>query len=778
MPKIVLPLKVILMTLGSVTAAGMMLIFAVSVQKVSTESLSKQIGRTLALTADEVLDEFDRIFLERSHEISIVATRVGAARPFGSDAARALLDQFLVLYPEFTWLGLVGTDMNVLTSVGDPAVGQRAVHAPWLRSFALAQTATRPGMGLLLPEQGGSDAMSSRSSIALAAPVRDQSGGIFGFAVAGWDWIHPVTSLTTASHLGLEHASAFILLGSGRVLLGTTDGPEDMSKARSYLLALKGSDGAIIEPGPNGRQYFTGFARAKTELLFGDPGLIVLVRQEANIALSPLSELTHTILVFLLLFAGHAVAFNWVLSTKVVAPLLEITAASNRLRRTGDARIPHLAQFAEVQVLSESLIALVGELNARQNSLIALSTSLDTKVQERTRALEDSNRSLSEATERAECATAAKSRLLATASHDLRQPLHAMSLYCLALKRRVGTDDTTQLVVHVEQSLASLKCMLDALLHIAKLDAGQVSPKLVPVRIRDLIAQISAEFSIEADQRGLRFDFTSVDCHALIDPVLFGAIVRNLLSNALKFTETGGILLAARSRGSRVLVEVYDTGPGIEAVQLDRIFNEFERSRDQVNGPNEGLGLGLSIVERHAKLIGAVVSVRSVVGRGSRFSVSIEKVDVTIVEQAKSDPDSADRPIAGTSVMLLDDNAMVLDALRQDLLDRGARVQAFAGAAEARDALASGLAVDAAVVDYDLGEELTGIEFCRACRAEGHQFGVLILTGRTDETTLKIIVASGVSWLTKPADPNALAAAIGRLSTSSRPKVELTAADG
>jgi signal transduction histidine kinase/ActR/RegA family two-component response regulator len=778
MPKIVLPLKLILLALGSATAAGMMLFFAVSVQKVSTESLAKQIGRTLAVTADEVQDEFDRIFLERYHDISIVATQAGATRDLGSDAARALLDQFLKLYPEFTWLGLITTDTKIIAAVGDPAVAQRVLQAQWLRMIASAQTAARPGMGLLLPVQGGSDALSARSSIGLAAPVRDQSGAVIGVAVAGWDWTQSISFLTTPTNLGLEHASAYILSGDGRVLLGPANRPDDVTKAQSYLMALKGVGGSVVEAGPNGGQYFTGFSRAKTERLVGEPGLIVLVRQDAAIALAPLAELKSTILVFLLLFAGHAVAFNWVLSTKVVAPLLEIAAASDRLRRTGDARIPHLTQFAEVQVLSESLIALVGELNERQNSLIALSTSLEAKVQDRTRALADRNRSLAEATDIAERATAAKSRLLASASHDLRQPLHAINLYCLALKRRVTAQDAAQMIVRVEQSLDSLKSMLDALLHIARLDAGQVSRKLVPVRIRDLIEQIGAEFSIEADQRGLRFNYTSVDCHVLIDTVLFEAILRNLLSNALKFTNAGGVVLAARSRGSRVLIEVYDTGPGIETTRLERIFNEFERSRDQATGPNEGLGLGLSIVERHAQLIGAELSVRSVVGHGSRFSVSIAKTNPTNVTKPQFKAAPPDRTIRGMNILLLDDNVKVLAALRQDLLDRGADVYAFDRAALALDALENELLVDAAVVDYDLREELTGIDFCAKCRSDGRRFAMLILTGRTDERTLRTISASGISWLTKPADPDTLAAALGQMARTGRSIVELGTGEG
>ncbi len=778
MPKMAYPLKLILLAFGSATTVGMLLIFAYSVQKASTESLTRQIGRTLAVTADEVQDAIDRTFIERYHDLSVIATQAGATRLADTNAIRDVLAQSLKLHSEFTWLGLVGADMAVISTVGDQGLGQRALQTPWLQMIASTHTSGRPGMGLLLPAQGSPEVASARSSVGLAAPVRDQSGAVMGVVVAVWDWAQPIASLTTPNHLGLEDADAFVLSKSGRILFGPANGSEEVTRAQSYLLALKTASGSVVEPGANDSKYLTGYSRAKFERFFDDIGLIVLVRQDAAVAFAPLAELKQTIFVFLLLFAAHAVAFNWVLSNIVVAPLREIASASNSLRQDNNTQIPRLTQFAEVQVLSESLISLVGELKERQDSLVVLSTSLEAKVQERTRALEELNRSLADATDTAERATAAKSRLLAAASHDLRQPLHALNLFCLALKRRVTAHDASKLVVQVEHSLASLKSMLNSLLQIAQLDVGLVSREMVPVRIRDLIEQIGTEFSIEADQRGLRFNFTSVDCNVLTDPVLFEGIIRNLISNALKFTKSGGILIAARSRGSSVLVEVYDTGPGIDSARIDSIFNEFERSSDQANGPNEGLGLGLSIVERHAKLIGAQVSVRSVVGRGSRFSVAIEKADPRATMPSSLQVQAQDRSIEGMSIMLLDDNRNVLEALRLDLLDRGATVHGFDRVARALDALHSGLVVDVAIVDYDLGDQHNGIEFCRRCRREGACFAAMILTGRTDETTLRTIAESGIPWLTKPAEPDQLVAALVRMTRTHGSAVELAAAGG
>ena len=262
------PLKLILLAFGSATTVGMLLIFAYSVQKVSTESLTRQIGRTLAVTADEIQDEIDRTFLERYHDLSVIATQAGATRAADINAIDEMLAQSLKLYPQFAWLGLVGTDMAVISTVGDQAMGQRALQTPWLQLIASAHASVRPGMGMLLPAQGNSEIASTRTSVGLAAPVRDQSGSVTGVIVAVWDWARPVASMTTPIHLGIEHANVVILSKNGRIVLPAANAPEEVTKAQSYRLALKTGGGSVVEPGTDDVHYFAGFSRAEHRALF------------------------------------------------------------------------------------------------------------------------------------------------------------------------------------------------------------------------------------------------------------------------------------------------------------------------------------------------------------------------------------------------------------------------------------------------------------------------------------------------------------------------------
>ncbi len=312
-------------------------------------------------------------------------------------------------------------------------------------------------------------------------------------------------------------------------------------------------------------------------------------------------------------------------------------------------------------------------------------------------------------------------------------------------------------------------------MHIAQLDAGLVSPVLEPIRLRNVIERIGAEFSFDADHRGLRFNFTCVDCFVMTDHALFETIVRNLVSNAFKFTKTGGVHLAARARGNKAVVEIYDTGPGIEQQRLKKIFYEFERSTEQAHGTNEGLGLGLSIVERYAALIDARVTIISVVGRGSRFSVEVPKLEKKSPGLAKPEIAGAACSIANVNIMLVDDDNKSLNALRTVLTDRGANVTGFAVGRDALRAVDAGLAVDVAIVDYDLGDENSGIDLIWRWRRDGRNFNAMILTGRTDSRTLSELADSSVPWMTKPATADSIALAVERMSRPSQKSIQPSA---
>ena len=232
---------------------------------------------------------------------------------------------------------------------------------------------------------------------------------------------------------------------------------------------------------------------------------------------------------------------------------------------------------------------------------------------------------LVDARERAEQANASKSKFLAAVSHDLRQPLMAHGLFLDALARTALGDQQKHYVGHLESSNRAMSEMLNSLLSIAKLDSGAVTPQLSPLSAREMFAWVDAEFASVFIARQLRFKlfFPSRDIVLLTDGDLLRSMLRNLLGNALKYCARGGVLVGIRRRGERALVEVWDTGIGIESRHLEQVFQEFYQVGNEERSGDKGVGLGLAIVRRQGLLIGAEVGCRSWPGKGSVFFISL-----------------------------------------------------------------------------------------------------------------------------------------------------------
>jgi len=371
--------------------------------------------------------------------------------------------------------------------------------------------------------------------------------------------------------------------------------------------------------------------------------------------------------------------------------------------------------------------------------------------------------------ERLEEATRAKSRFLAAASHDLRQPLHALTLLTHALRRRTeGVPEAEELLGHMDDALTSLRRMFEALLDVSKLDAGVMKPDKRTIPLKPLLRSVCQTFALQADQRGLRFSLVPVDGFVETDAAILEMTVSNLIANALKFTAHGGILVGCRRRNGRLHIEVYDTGPGIAADRLGAIFEEFEHSRSGAVGINEGMGLGLSLVRRYCDMMGYGLDVRSTLGRGSRFSIIIPEVIPSSSGTQAARPAPARTPLHGARILVLDDEQTVSFALCKDLEDQGADVFSAERTDEAEAMLLGDNWPDAAIVDYDLGGEETGDAFIARVEADNNRvIPTLILTGSTDPETLRTLAASGRRWLTKPVDPEMLSAAVAGLMQNS-----------
>ena len=360
---------------------------------------------------------------------------------------------------------------------------------------------------------------------------------------------------------------------------------------------------------------------------------------------------------------------------------------------------------------------------------------------------------MQEARDEAMAAIRSKSRFLAAASHDLRQPLHAMTLFVSALSRRLSGGESGDLVANLDSSLRSLRAMIDTLLDISKLDAGLIKPTMAPLALGDLFAAIAPGFVAMARDRGLAFRLVPTTAKVIADRTLIELALRNLIANAFKFTRSGGVLVGCRRRRGRVGVAVADTGVGVASDRFERVFEEFHRDKTTPNGPNEGIGLGLSIVQRLAALMGGSIELRSRPGKGSVFTLWLREAAQAPRPERRVDAPAAS--LLGRRILILDDDALSAAAMKQEFADYGALVAAAASIPAARAAM-DARAPEALIVDYDLNDSATGLQFVEALRERGVAPAVVMISGSTDPTAVAALRGSGLPWLTKPVDPRAL----------------------
>jgi signal transduction histidine kinase/CheY-like chemotaxis protein len=370
--------------------------------------------------------------------------------------------------------------------------------------------------------------------------------------------------------------------------------------------------------------------------------------------------------------------------------------------------------------------------------------------------------------EAAERANAARARFLAAASHDLRQPLHALGLFVERLAARPEAADEV-LVGRIADSTRALTDMFDSLLDLSRLEAGVVEAEVASFALRPLLGRLAAEFEALACARGLALCVELPEALAEVrvasDPLLLARIVQNLLANAVRYTQKGRVVLRCRRDGSgaggRVWIEVEDTGPGIPEEARGEIFREFVRLVPE--GGERGLGLGLSIVERTARLLGHAFELDSEPGRGSTFRVS---VPLARAEAARAQPAAAGSDaLAGRVILVVDDDPAVREATHGLLEAWGCAALLADSLASARESLARrGTAPDAVVADHRLRDGETGVEVVRALRADwGARIPAVLVSGESDPARLRALRESGLPWLRKPLHPAKLRALLQEL---------------
>lgn len=374
------------------------------------------------------------------------------------------------------------------------------------------------------------------------------------------------------------------------------------------------------------------------------------------------------------------------------------------------------------------------------------------------------------ALEQAERANRAKSRFLAAASHDLRQPLQALKLLNAALREYLLTDDIALNILNdSERALEVMDRMLNSLLDISKIDSGAIIPELADFRIGDMFKDLRGDFLLLTKQKNLGFRIVSSSAVVRTDRALLDSILRNLLGNAVRYTSHGRILLGCRKQGESLSIEVRDTGAGIAPGELDRIFDEFYQIGAPDRDSSQGLGLGLSIVRAYANLLGHPLKVQSWPGRGSVFSILIPSGDLAAAEIGRRDDADAGTgwKQQGHRILLIEDDALSLKAMQAQLTAWGMQVIGARSGDEAMEMLQqNGFTPELIITDYRLQKGETGVTALARLRPLlSDMIPVIFVTGDGLGKVRSEISPQYTHLLQKPVAPGKLRVLIRNLLT-------------
>jgi two-component system CheB/CheR fusion protein len=382
---------------------------------------------------------------------------------------------------------------------------------------------------------------------------------------------------------------------------------------------------------------------------------------------------------------------------------------------------------------------------------------------------------LEAAKRQAELATAAKSRFLAAASHDLRQPLQTLALLQGLLAKTVEGEKAKGLVARLDETLGAMSGMLSTLLNIDQIEIGTDRPEIVSFPVNELFGRLRDEFAYHAQAKQLALRVVPCGLSISSDPNLLERMVRNLLSNALKYTKRGKVLLGCRRSAGKLSIEVWDTGIGIAKPELEAVFEEYHQIDNPAHEPSRGIGLGLSIVQRLAKILGHRVTVRSELGKGSVFAIEItlpaagpmpglephnQAVIVSGVEQAHRTG----------SILIVEDDPEISALLAQFLEDVGHRATTAGDGVDALELVARGkIRPDLIVADYNLPGAMDGLQVAAKLREGLHrQIPVIILSGDMSSGALGNAALQDCVKLSKPVKLEELTQAIERLLPAAR----------
>ncbi len=437
---------------------------------------------------------------------------------------------------------------------------------------------------------------------------------------------------------------------------------------------------------------------------------------------------------------------------------------------TVDVAMNILLKQVDGSEIIEAFVADYTERKRARERLQQLNAELEQRVAERTEELLELNEQLRLARDAAHEANKSKDKYLAAASHDLLQPMNAARLLVSALRERALEGQDGYLVERVHLALEGAEDLLTDLLDISRLDQNAVRPDLAEFSLQSILQPLAAELQSVAASEGLQLRLVPSRLSIRSDSRLLTRILRNFLSNALRYTERGTVLLGVRNRGDRVSIQVWDTGDGIADSKLEDIFCEFHQLPDHHAGERRGVGLGLAIVDRIARVLEHSVEVRSSLGKGSMFAIEVPRARGQVAAATSEQPNSPLDSLAGTRVLVVDNDEAVLLSMCALLEQWGCELSV------ARDCEAAlALCVDKGqegrasapqllLADYHLEQGRTGLEVVQALRQQlGADFPAAMITADRSADTLQQFRELGLPVLPKPVRPGKLRALLTHL---------------
>ncbi len=421
----------------------------------------------------------------------------------------------------------------------------------------------------------------------------------------------------------------------------------------------------------------------------------------------------------------------------------------------------HPSQALIVTVLTLTYWVFLIGISGDSERLLRRSLAIRRERDEALKKLEYSNTETIAAAARAEESAQSRARVLASASHDLRQPLHALSVYSAVLSASPGPETLQEVGYNIDQLVRALGEMLSELLDLSRLSTGGYALQREPFALDKIVSKVCAEYASMAADRKLTLVCELASVHLVGDASAVGRIARNLIDNAIKYTDQGQIHIVTSRIGTWAVLEVRDTGKGIAALEQERIFEEFYQVDNPGRDRSKGVGLGLSIVKRLCELMGAQIDLNSALGQGSWFKVTFPgcgsgDIAASLPRSAKTAP----LIWQGKQIYVVDDDAVVLNSMRTLLSTWGFEVRCASSAPEANALLAQRGIPDLLIADLRLRDAEDGATLASRLVGAFGSFPVLIMTGETAEPLLRIAHDKGYGVLQKPVPTGDLYAAV------------------